>query len=255
MKNPSRRIAPLWDFLSAKVFCARKMLRIFLIGHKKPSFTAGTLCETPRQTCLDKKCILTIIIKGYIIYHGENMKKILFLIYFSTVLSGLWAQQFTIPAGAELIESTEFKSNGITYIIEQRYRLSSGEILYAYYDVEGSSSVSIQRIEQTPLLALGTNINISGMPGYREFNFGDDVRRLVQFMKLLRLGEPDYRGNVKNPSLSDTIFNRYSTTRREFKLLLDLYDETWVLEQRSWSGSTLVSIDTTRIAHTNRFVN
>jgi len=42
-KNPSRRYAPLWDFLSAKVLCARKMLRIFLIGHKKPSFTAGTL--------------------------------------------------------------------------------------------------------------------------------------------------------------------------------------------------------------------
>jgi hypothetical protein len=32
-------------FFSAKVFCARKMLRIFLIGHKKPSFTAGTLHE------------------------------------------------------------------------------------------------------------------------------------------------------------------------------------------------------------------
>jgi hypothetical protein len=31
-------------FFSAKVFCARKMQRIFLIGHKKPSFTAGTLC-------------------------------------------------------------------------------------------------------------------------------------------------------------------------------------------------------------------
>jgi hypothetical protein len=29
----------------AKVFCARKTLRVFLIGHKKPSFTAGTLCE------------------------------------------------------------------------------------------------------------------------------------------------------------------------------------------------------------------
>jgi hypothetical protein len=29
---------------SAKVFCARKTLRVFLIGHKKPSFTAGTLC-------------------------------------------------------------------------------------------------------------------------------------------------------------------------------------------------------------------
>jgi hypothetical protein len=33
-------------FCSSKVFCARKILRIFLIGHKKPSFTAGTLCES-----------------------------------------------------------------------------------------------------------------------------------------------------------------------------------------------------------------
>jgi hypothetical protein len=29
----------------AKVFCARKTLRVFLIGHKKPLFTAGTLGE------------------------------------------------------------------------------------------------------------------------------------------------------------------------------------------------------------------
>ena len=39
-------LRPLCNFLSAKVFCARKMLRIFLIGHKKPSFTAGTLCAS-----------------------------------------------------------------------------------------------------------------------------------------------------------------------------------------------------------------
>jgi hypothetical protein len=29
----------------ATVFCARKTLRVFFIGHKKPSFTAGTLGE------------------------------------------------------------------------------------------------------------------------------------------------------------------------------------------------------------------
>ena len=38
-------LTPFVVFFSAKVFCARKMLRIFLIGHKKPSFTAGTLGE------------------------------------------------------------------------------------------------------------------------------------------------------------------------------------------------------------------
>jgi hypothetical protein len=31
----------------AKVFCARKTLRVFLIGHKKPSFTAETLYAMP----------------------------------------------------------------------------------------------------------------------------------------------------------------------------------------------------------------
>ena len=181
------------------------------------------------------------------------MKKILFFVYLFYGIFGLWAQQFTIPRGAELLESTEFKHNGVPYIIEQRYRLPSGEIMYAYWDVEGSSSITIQRIEETPLLALGTDINISGMPGYREFNFGDDVRRIVQFMKLLRLGQPDFRGNVRTPSLSDTIFNRFSTSRRQFILLLDLLDETWVLEQRSWSSNILVSVDTTRIVRTNRY--
>jgi hypothetical protein len=181
------------------------------------------------------------------------MKKILFLIYFSIGLFGLWAQQFSIPAGAELLESTELKNNGIPYIIERRYRLSSGEILYAYYDVEGANSVTIQRIEQTPILSIGTDVNIPGMPGYREFNFGDDRRKLVQFMKLFKLGEKTYRGGAKTPSLSDSIFSSIASWRSEFKLLLDLYDETWVLEHRQWSGGQLVSTDTTAIIHVNNY--
>ena len=153
--------------------------------------------------------------------------------------------QFSIPANAELLESTEFKSDGITYMVEQRYKLPSGQIMYAYYDVEGSNSIIIQRIEEAPLLALGTDINIPGMPGYREFNFRDDRKKLVQFMKMFKLGQKDYRG-VKTPSLSDSIFDiRYDS---EFKLLLDLYDETWVLEHRKG-----FSIDTTAIVRVNRF--
>jgi len=179
------------------------------------------------------------------------MKKILILIYFSTALFGLWAQQFSIPAGAELIESAEFK-NGIPYIIEQRYKLRSGEILYVYYDVDGSNSITFQRIEQAPILALGENINIPGLPGYREFNFGDDRRRLVQFMKLFKLGQPDYSGRrAKTPSLSDSIFNLSSVYKNEFKLLLDLYDETWVLEHHRHGSYT----STTAIFHTNRYID
>jgi hypothetical protein len=67
------------------------------------------------------------------------MKKILFLTYFLIGVFGLWAQQFSIPTGTVLLESTEFKNDGVPYVIERRYRLPSGKILYAYYDVEGST--------------------------------------------------------------------------------------------------------------------
>jgi len=183
------------------------------------------------------------------------MKKILFLVCFLIPLSGLWAQQFTIPAGAVLLESTEFKNNGVPYIIERRYRLSSGETLYAYYDVEGQSSVTIQRIEQTPILALGKEINISGMPGYREFNFGSDRRQLVQFMKIMKLGQRRITGGgARTPSLSDSIFNGVAQWRSEFILLLDLLDESWVLEHRQYSyGNDLASNSTTAIIRVNAF--
>jgi len=183
------------------------------------------------------------------------MKKILFLTYFLISLSGSWAQQFTIPAGAELLESAEFKNNGIPYMVERRYKLPSGEILYAYYDVDGSNSVTIQKIEQTPLLALGTNVNIPGMPGYREFNFGSDNRKLVQFMKLFKLGQKDYRGRVKTPSLGDLIFRPRASgnDRDEFKLLLDLYDESWALEHRYTISGNWYHADNTEIVRVNRY--
>ena len=167
---------------------------------------------------------------------------------------------FSIPAGAELLESTEFKHDGVPYLIERRYRLPSGEIFFAYWDVDGSHSVTIQRIEDAPLLVIGTDVNIPGMPGYREFNFGDDRRRLVQFMKLFRLGRPetDWRGvvSVRTPSLSDSLF-RPTVWRDEFILLLDLLDETWVLEHKRWTdtsrGSRLSDVVTTRIVRVNEF--
>jgi hypothetical protein len=164
--------------------------------------------------------------------------------------------QFSIPTNAELLESTEFKDNGITYMLEQRYRLQSGQIMYAYYDVEGSNSVTIQKIEENPLLTIGTDVNIPGMPGYREFNFGDDRRKLVQFMKLFKLGQKDYSGKIKAPSLSDHIFSSVGNWRSDFKLLLDLLDETWVLEHRQYTSySGLASTNTTALFHTSKFVD
>jgi len=163
--------------------------------------------------------------------------------------------QFSIPKNAELLERTEFKSNGVVYMVEQRYKLPSGQIMYAYYDVEGSNSVTIQKMEQTPLLAMGTDVNIPGMPGYREFNFGDDKRKLVQFMKLFKLGwQKDYRGGIRTPSLSDYILSSSSIGKSEFVLLLDLLDETWVLEHRSVGGDRRIyTTDTTKIFHVNNY--
>jgi hypothetical protein len=160
---------------------------------------------------------------------------------------------FLIPEGAELLESTEFKDNGIPYVVEKRYRLSSGEIMYAYYDIDGTNSVTIQKVESNPMLSMGTNVNIPGLPGYREFNFGDDRRKLVQFMKIFKLGQKEYRGGAKTPSLGDSIFSPTASWRSEFKLLLDLYDETWVLEHQQWSGKRLVTTDTTALIHVNKY--
>jgi hypothetical protein len=160
---------------------------------------------------------------------------------------------FSVPTGAELLESTELKDDNIPYLIERRYKLPSGEIMYAYYDVEGSNSVTIQKIEQPPLLALGTDVNIPGLPGYREFNFGDDRRQLVQFMKLFKLGKKEYSGKAKLPSLSDSIFRSSIGYRNEYVLLLDLYDATWVLEHREWYERRLARTDTTAIVHVNKY--
>jgi len=181
------------------------------------------------------------------------MRKMFIFFIFTLVINGLWAQQFTIPRGAELIENTEFKKNGVTYIIEQRYRLPSGETMYVYYDVDGASSVTIQRLEQTPL-AIGNEIRISGMPGYREFNFGNDDRKLVQFLKIMKLGwQRNTRGEVRTPALSDRVFNGISSWRSEFILLLDLFDETWVLEHRQYSGRDLASNDRTTFYRVKAF--
>jgi hypothetical protein len=95
------------------------------------------------------------------------------------------------------------------------------------------------------------------MPGYREFNFGADRRKLVQFLKLMKLGwQENYSfngGGIKTPSLSDHVFNGVASWRSEFVLLLDLLDETWVLEHRQYSGRDLASNATTAFYHVSTF--
>jgi hypothetical protein len=206
-----------------------------------------TKIEVFMKKTLISMLFLITVFYGCYVYTGQNQ---------SSLEDTFVVGQFRIPANAELLESAELKSDGVPYLIEQRYKLPSGQIMYAYYDIEGSNSVTIQRIEETPLLTLGTDVNIPGMPGYREFRFGDDSRKLVQFMKLFKLGQKGYHGRVMTPSLSDRIFQKVIARHRsDFKLLLDLHDETWVLEHLEMDGNRVVYSNTTAIFHTNKYID
>jgi hypothetical protein len=61
---------------------------------------------------------------------------------------------------------------------------------------------------------------------------------------------------VKTPSLGDSIFAPTGYGYRdEFKLLLDLYDETWVLEHisKDMGGYALTDTDTTALVRVNKY--
>jgi len=61
---------------------------------------------------------------------------------------------------------------------------------------------------------------------------------------------------VKTPSLSDRIFNKVvASNRSEFKLILDLYDESWVLEHLELSGNNLWYSTNTAIYHVDKYAN
>jgi len=74
-------------------------------------------------------------------------------------------------------------------------------------------------------------------------------------MKLFKLGEKDYRGRVKTPSLGDHIFKPVASGRDkdEFKLLLDLYDESWALEHRYTINGNWYHLGNTEIVRVNRY--
>jgi len=72
-------------------------------------------------------------------------------------------------------------------------------------------------------------------------------------MKLFKLGEKAYRAGAKTPSLSDLIFNTFTSEKFDYKLLLDLYDETWVLEQIEWLGDSILTTYNPAPIHVNRY--
>jgi len=171
------------------------------------------------------------------------MRKIILTIILFLLLGNYLFAQFTIPNDAVLIESNQLKSNGKAYIIEQRWRLKTGDIMYAYYDAEGTNESITQRIENSPILAIGADIKVDAMPGVREFKF-KDRRLLVQFMKIMKLqiGPERYenKNNFYEPNVS---LNQLKTTTTEylFTLSLDLYDQSWsLLKEVYYSNSNSI---------------
>lgn len=165
------------------------------------------------------------------------MRKVSFSLLFAISCVTLFAQNFSVPSGAVLIESNVLKDKGVPYLIEQRYRLPDGSILYAYYDSEGNNSQTIQKIEKAPLIAVGKNIITPGMPGFREFKF-TERRDLIQFMKIMKLGIVSY---FSNKTLVTPTINLYefetTTIYYTFTLSLDLYDNTWLLEKIEYDST------------------
>ena len=181
------------------------------------------------------------------------MKRLLILHCFLTfTLSVAFTQEFNIPAGSVLIEKNELKSNGVVYLLEQRWKLPNGDIMHLYWDKEGGNEVTTIKvntktentIKSTPgFVAKSTDITTSGMPGYREFNFGSDYRKLVQFCKMFRLqGKSDSWSKLEPINVQSKIIENYpmgGTANVTYKLHLDLFDNTWLLEKTSKSISDL----------------
>lgn len=162
---------------------------------------------------------------------GVNMKKLFFIFMFLFIIGVSLYAQFLIPRDAVLIESNQLKNDGKAYVIEQRWKLKNGDILYAYYDAEGTNEAITQRIEKSPILAIGTDVKVDAMPGHREFNF-NDRRQLVQFMKIMGLLiAPERYSSNSNYEEPNVALRQLQTTSNNylFILSLDLYDQSWSL--------------------------
>jgi hypothetical protein len=171
------------------------------------------------------------------------MKKIILIVILFLILCNYLFAQFVIPNDAILIESNQLKSNGKAYIIEQRWRLKTGDIMYAYYDAEGTNEAITQRIEKSPILAIGADIKVDAMPGIREFKF-EDRRLLVQFMKMMGLligSNYSYDKNYYEPNVSLKQLET-TTTNYLFTLSLDLYDQSWSLLKEVYYSSSNKSV-------------
>lgn len=175
------------------------------------------------------------------------MKKILIVLTLLVLSTVVFAQQYDVPEGALLLESTVMKNNGKPYLIQALYRLRDGSQMSVYYDADGRNEVIVQKIiaaktpaEQQQILSTQRPVfNISAanmqsvyqnMPGFIRYKFNDRYE-MSQFMKIMKLSlESNYSGVGGNsPSGIQYIFR----SSRPAYLMYDKYDETWSCESSS----------------------
>jgi len=172
------------------------------------------------------------------------MKKILIVLILLVLSTVLFAQQYDVPDGAVLLESTIMKDNGKPYLIQALYKLRDGSQMSVYYDADGRNEVIVQKIiaaktpaEQQQILSTQRPIfNISAanmqsvyqnMPGFILYKFRDRYE-MSQFMKIMKL-ELQYNGYGNSPSHIQSMFSN----GRAAYLMYDKYDESWSCESSS----------------------
>jgi len=182
------------------------------------------------------------------------MKKILILFTLFGLSTVVFAQQYDVPDGAVLIESTVMKDNGKPYLIEALYKLKDGSQMSVYYDADGKNEVIVQKVlaaktpaEQQQVLSTQKPVfNISAanmqsvyqnMPGYIRYKFNDRYE-MSQFLKIMKLKIDSFYHNGNSPSDIQGIFS----SNRPAYLMYDKYDASWSCES---SGGT--SYDVVRV--------
>jgi len=172
------------------------------------------------------------------------MKKILIVLALLVLSTVVFAQQYDVPEGAVLLESTIMKDNGKPYLIQALYKLRDGSQMSVYYDADGRNEVIVQKIiaaktpaEQQQILSTQRPVfNISAanmqsvyqnMPGFIRYKFNDRYE-MSQFMKIMKL-ELSNGGYGNSPSHIQGMFSN----GRAAYLMYDKYDESWSCESAS----------------------
>jgi len=180
------------------------------------------------------------------------MKKILILFTLLVLSTVVFAQQYDVPDGAVLIESTIMKDNGKPYLIEALYKLKDGSQMSVYYNAEGSNEFVVQKVlaaktpaEQQQVLSTQKPVfNISAanmqsvyqnMPGFIRYKFNDRYE-MSQFMKIMKMKERTDRGN--NPS----DIQQYFSGNKPAYLMYDKYDESWSIESSGGHSYDIVRV-------------